>query len=200
MNWSNAIVKRAVGFAGILMLIFVASGCRSGGSDTAPTPPAAIPGSFSDADWATVLSAIVTPDGYVRWNDVQSNVNGVRAPLMAYIGLINAISPANHPEMFATANGRVAYWINAYNAMCVYAVIKHNYPGSMLAGQPPGAILSEEEFTFGGQMMALDSLVRTQLESGRRSPDIFRVELLREFRSAAAFDPVRWGRTGCGAC
>jgi len=164
MNWSNAVVKGAAGFAGVLTLIFVASGCQSGGADIAPIPLAAIPGSFSNADWATVLSAVVTPDGYLKWNDLQSDANGVRASLMTYIGLINAVSPANHPELFATANDRVAYWINAYNAMCVYAVVQHNYPGTMLTGQPPGAILSDQEFTFGGQMMSLDELVRIQLE------------------------------------
>ncbi len=164
MNWSNAIVKKAAGFAGVLIFIFVTSGCQSGVSDIAPTPPAAIPGNFSNADWATVLSAVVTPDGYVKWTDVQSNAKDVRARLMAYIGLINVVSPGNHPELFASANDRVAYWINAYNAMCVYAVVQHNYPATMLAGQPPGSILSDQEFTFGGQMMSLDELVRAQLE------------------------------------
>jgi hypothetical protein len=172
MNWSNAVIKRVAGFAGILMLMFFASGCQSGGSDLAPTPPAAIPGSFSNADWATVLSAIATPDGYVKWDLVQSNADGVRGPLMAYIGLINAVSPGNHPELFASADDRLAYWINAYNAMCVYAVVEHNYPATMLAGQPPGAIFSDEEFTFGTQAMTLDGLVRSQLESAG-DPRIF---------------------------
>jgi hypothetical protein len=172
MNWSNAIAKRSAAFVSVFVLIFVLGGCQPGNSYTAPIPPTAIPGSFSNADWATVLSAVVTPDGYVRWNEVQSNADGVRAPLMAYIGLINAVSPANHAELFASANDRLAYWINAYNAMCLYAVIEYNYPATMLAGEPPGAILSDQKFSFGGQMMSLDELVRTQLESAG-DPRIF---------------------------
>ena len=163
MKWGNA-MSRAAGCAGIWVLIFLAGGCQRGSSEMSPIPPAQIPGTFSNDNWAKVLSAIVTPDGYVKWDVVQSDADGVRGPLMAYIGLINAVSPANHPELFAAADDRLAYWINAYNAMCVYAVIEHHYPGTMLDGQPPGAIFSIEEFTFGGETMTLDDLVRRQLE------------------------------------
>ena len=165
MRWNNATMKAAAGFAAVLTLIFVAGGCQSENSETTPTPLTEIPRTFSDADWAKVLAAIVTPDGYIMWTLVQSDVQGVRAPLMAYIGLINAVSPANHPELFVTPSDRLAYWINAYNAMCVYAVIEHNYPATVLDGQPPGAIFSVEQFTFGGEAMSLDDLVHKQLES-----------------------------------
>src|SRR5271168_4748658 len=128
MDWGKAIVRAIAGFAGVLMLIFAGGGCQSENSYTAPTALAAIPGSFSNADWGIVLSSVVTPDGYVEWDLLRSNADDVRARLMAYIGLINAVSPANHAELFASANDRLAYWINAYNAMCVYAVVEHNYP------------------------------------------------------------------------
>jgi len=172
MKWNNAIARASAGFAGSLILILIVSGCQSGSLDSTPIPPATIPASFSNADWATVLSKIATPDGYVKWDVLRSDADGVRAPLMNYIGLIKAVSPANHPELFATTNDRLAYWINAYNAMCVYAVIENNYPASMLAGQPPGAIFSYELFKFGDQTMALDELVRTQLQQAG-DPRIF---------------------------
>ena len=164
MRWGNATTKTAAGFAGVLMFILVAGGCQPENMETTPTPPAEIPRTFSNSDWATVLSAVVTPDGYVKWDLIQSNADGVRAPLMAYIGLINAVSPANHPELFATAKDRMAYWINAYNAMCVYAVIEHHYPATMLVGQTRGEIFSVEEFTFGGETMTLNELIRRELE------------------------------------
>jgi len=172
MTLSSAIEKSAVGFVAGLMVIFALSGCHSGNSETSPIAPAEIPTTFSDADWASVLSVISTPDGYVKWNVVQSDAEGARRPLMAYIGLINAVSPENHPELFATANDRLAYWINAYNTMCIYAVIEHNYPGTMLIGEPPGWIFRNEQFTFGGQPMTLDELVRNELEPAA-DPRIF---------------------------
>jgi hypothetical protein len=147
---------------GLLALLAVV-GCQPASSENAPIAPTGVGRTFSDADWAAVLSAVVTPDGYVTWDLVQSDA-GVRRSLLRYVGLIGAVSPANHPELFATASDRLAYWINAFNATCVYAVIEHNYPGTMLAGSPPGAIFSAEEFTFGGQRMTLHEVVRREVE------------------------------------
>jgi len=132
---SNKAISSAI--VGLVLLCFF-GGCKSESAPIMPTPLTAIPRTFSDVDWAKVLSAVVTPDGYVQWNIVQSDEAGVRAPLLAYIGLINAVSPVNHPDLFASPNDRVAYWINAYNAMCVFAVVEHDYPATMQAGQPPG--------------------------------------------------------------
>jgi len=148
---------------GLLMLLAVV-GCQPASSANAPVSPTAVPRTFSDADWARVLSAVVTPDGYVTWDLVRSDA-GVRQSLLKYIGLIGAVSPANHPELFATANDCRAYWINAINAACMYAVIEHDYPGTMLVGTPPGAIFSSEQFTFGGERMTLNEAVGREVQS-----------------------------------
>jgi hypothetical protein len=137
----------------------------SGGGALEPVRPAVIPATFSDADWGKVLSTVVTPDGYVKWDLVQNDTDGVRETLLRYVGLVEAVSPVNHPEMFATEQYRMAYWINAFNATSMYAVIEHNYPGGMLDGDPPGAIFSTERFTFGGQTATLDEVVQKKLES-----------------------------------
>ena len=170
MSWPNAgrgadgqngaTGRRA--FLGLLILLAVV-GCRPAAPPNVPIPPSATPGAFSNADWAAVLSAVVTPDGYVGWNIVQRDA-GVRQALMRYIGLIGAVSPVNHPERFPTASDRLAYWINAINATCMYAAIKHDYPATMLIGRPPGAIFSSEEFPFGGKRMTLDKAVRLEVE------------------------------------
>ncbi|MGD0389561.1 MAG: DUF547 domain-containing protein [Tepidisphaeraceae bacterium] len=146
-----------------LLTLLAAVGCQPASSANAPTAPKGVGRTFNDADWAAVLSAVVTPDGYVTWDLVQSDA-GVRRSLLRYVGLIGAVSPANHPELFATANDRLAYWINAINATCLYAVIEHNYPGTMLAGTPPGAIFSLEEFTFGGRRMTLHEAIGREVQ------------------------------------
>jgi hypothetical protein len=162
MNLFNAGLKTFLFVAG-LFLGFVLSGCQTESSQIAPIPPAQIPRAFSDADWAKVLSAVATPDGYVKWNVVQSD-DGVRNSLRRYVGLINAVSPGNHADLFATSNDRLAYWINAYNTMCVYAVVEHDYPGTIPAGQAMGAIFSTERFMFGGRSMTLDDLIKEEIE------------------------------------
>jgi hypothetical protein len=149
-----------------LVLVPVLLVACSSSTSTLPTPPPVIPQTFSDADWAKVLSAVVTPDGYVKWDLVQSDQDGVRESLLKYVGLIEAVSPVNHPGMFSTDRYRLAYWINAFNATCMYAVVEHNYPAGMLDGDPPGAIFSRERFTFGGQTATLDELVEKKIGSG----------------------------------
>jgi hypothetical protein len=143
-----------------LMLPLAMAGCHSQAQNAnAPIAPAAVPQQFSYSDWADFLSAAVTPDGYVKWDTVRSD-DGVRQSELKIVGLTNAVSPVNHPELFVGLNDRLAYWINAFNAMTVYAVIEHNYPPTMLAGEPAGAIFSEEKFTFGGSQLTLDQLSR----------------------------------------
>lgn len=156
MNSYRAFIKL---IAGSLVIALVISGCQSGKPSFAPITPTKIPHSFSNADWATVLTAIVTPDGYIKWETIQSDDGTIKDALLRYIGLLSVISPANHPELFATAHDRLAYWINAYNATCVYAVIKHNFPG-----QPRGVIFSIEQYAFGEQSMSLEDLIQMQIE------------------------------------
>jgi hypothetical protein len=168
------------------LVLALLSGC-GGGPPTVPQRPAVIPQAFSDADWAKVLSAVVTPDGYVKWNLIQNDQDGVRESLLNYVGLVEAVSPDNHPEMFATDQYRLAYWINAFNATCMYAVIEHDYPAVMLAGTPPGAIFSQERFTFGGQTTTLNDLVAKKLESAGDARVFFALN-----ECARSCPPLRW--------
>jgi hypothetical protein len=171
----------------LLVVSFLLVACSSSIS-TLPTPPAMIPDNFSDADWAKVLSTVVTPDGYVKWDLMQRDQDGVRESLLNYVGLIQAVSPVNHPAMFATDQYRLAYWINAFNATCMYAVVEHNYPPGMLDGAPPGAIFSQERFTFGGQTATLDELVEKKLESAGDARVFFALNYC-----ARSSPPLRWG-------
>jgi Protein of unknown function, DUF547 len=144
----------------ISIAVFIgAGGCASTQEEAPqPVPVTTAPQSFSYADWQTFLGAVVTPDGYVRWDMVQNDQDGVRTALLRFIGLVNAVSPQNHPELFQTENDQLAYWINAYNAMAIFAVIEHNYPGRIIADDLSGSVLKEEKFTFGQGLTTLDNL------------------------------------------
>jgi len=164
MNRSMYAFKFAAG-AIVILLMLCASGCQSEPSPDVPTVPAQAPQAFNNSDWAAFLSAVVTPDGYVRWDMVQSNDNGVRRLLMNYIGLINAVSPDNHPDLFPSSKDRLAYWLNACNAMCIYAVIKNSYPPNVYTTSWPGSMFSQDQYTFGGDSMTLNQVVQKPLES-----------------------------------
>jgi hypothetical protein len=123
-----------------------------------PTGPIS---SFSNTDWAAVLSKVVTDDGFVHHERIADNTDGVRDALYRYVGLIGEVSPLNRPELFVTDKDRLAYWINAYNAVCMYAVNKRGRPANVKnAGGIPYAIFYLDKFHYGGKELTLDAVER----------------------------------------
>ncbi len=45
-----------------------------------------------------------------------------RDDLLRYLKAVQTVSPHSNPELFATSEERLAYWINAYNAYVLFAV------------------------------------------------------------------------------
>jgi hypothetical protein len=151
-------------------------GCQSDSQKAdLPIAPSTIPSTFNYADWSAFLSNVVTPDGYIRWDAVQSDENGARTSLRSFIGLVNLVSPDNHPELFRTPGDRLAYWINAYNAMTAYGVVLHRYPASVMEGNPPGQLFSADPFTFGGRQTTLWELSRQRFSVGMTRGEDVRV-------------------------
>jgi hypothetical protein len=113
-----------------------------------------------------VLQKVVTPDGWVQWDALKNNDGGVRDSLFRYVGLVGVVSPDSRPDLFPTDNDKLAYYINAYNAICMYAVVKRGYPGNvLLSGGLPGSIFLVDKFPVGGQSMSLDSLEKKKVRS-----------------------------------
>jgi hypothetical protein len=109
---------------------------------------------WDDADWETVLSRVVTDQGYVNYDLLIDNVDGVRDALHRHVGRINAASPANRPELFPTETDKLAYYLNSYNALCMYAVLERDLPDNVwLSG-----ILHSDYFSMGGRRISLDEL------------------------------------------
>lgn len=79
---------------------------------------------FEHQLWDQVVREYVTPErGFVRYQQLKQNPD----TLKQYVRLVEKYSPDNAPEMFPTRDHKLAYWINAYNALIVYRVIQ-NYP------------------------------------------------------------------------
>ena len=134
---------------------FVLSGCVGGGGAVAHEyAPKVRLAQWNNADWLLVLSQIVTDDGLVRYDALTSDTNGAKAALFRYVGSINQASPENRPDLFPTAGDRLAYYLNAYNALCLYGVLQK--------GLPPNVMLSSlyitAKFPLGGRGMTLDTL------------------------------------------
>ena len=77
------------------------------------------PGTFPHAGLTEVLAKYVDDKGHVDYKGVQEN----RAGLDAYVALVAAHSPKHDPTLFPTLQDRLAYYINAYNALAITGVI-----------------------------------------------------------------------------
>jgi hypothetical protein len=116
---------------------------------------------FSNADWQKVLDAVCTEDGFVRYEPLEYNENNVQDALLRYVGLINAVSPENRPDLFASSSDSCAYYLNAYNALCMYGVLKKGLPDNVLTS----GLYFLNSFPVGGVNMTLDKLEKTRIRS-----------------------------------
>ena len=87
------------------------------------TPPAAPDSAAFDA----LLKRYVEENGTVRYGALRMDL----APLSRFVDQIGAVSPDSHPALFPTRAHRLAYWINAYNALVLWAMSKEAGSGAV---------------------------------------------------------------------
>ena len=75
---------------------------------------------FDPSDWTTVLRLHVDDQGRVDYEALLE----AREPLRRYLALIEQVGPSTRPELFATKETKLAYWINAYNAATMDQVLR----------------------------------------------------------------------------
>jgi hypothetical protein len=103
--------------------------------------------------WAVVLERFVDESGRVDFEGI-ARAPGDLASAVAYIA---STSPESNPSLFANREARLAYYINAYNALAMFNVIDSGMPRS-LAGLQKLAFFWVKKFTIGGRSMSLYAL------------------------------------------
>ncbi len=78
---------------------------------------------FDHSPWDRVLKKYVTETGRVDYLALKAD----SGDLNRYAAAIAARSPVSHPQVFPTRESQLAYWINAYNALVIKAVVE-NWP------------------------------------------------------------------------
>jgi hypothetical protein len=115
---------------------------------------------YDDSDWAAVLRENVK-DGLVDYD----HLAGHRQALDRFVAHISVVGPDSTPSLFTAGPDRVAYWINAYNALVLYAVLG-DYPTDTMYGLDHDHIEHDHRFTVDGRRVVLRDLVdRMQIES-----------------------------------
>jgi hypothetical protein len=103
--------------------------------------------------WARVLTRFVNDRGQVDFRALARD----RAELDAFLGYIAHVSPRSAPGLFATREAKLAYYINAYNALAMLNVVDSDFPTS-LSGFTKVKFFGLTRFAIGGERMSLYAL------------------------------------------
>ncbi len=120
--------------------------------------------------WQSVLTAYVTEDGNVHYAALKSD----SAALKRFAAQIAEVSPDSHPALFPARADRLAYWLNAYNALVLDAVVagypeRRNRLGSLLGR---GIFFKLMNVRAGGRSTTLDAIETAKLREGFHDPRI----------------------------
>ena len=100
--------------------------------------------------WVGVLAKFVNARGEVDFRGLARE----RADLDAFLDYIARVSPRSAPESFPSREAKLAYYINAYNALAMFNVIDENFPKN-LSGLTKISFFGFKRFTIGGERMSL---------------------------------------------
>lgn len=103
--------------------------------------------------WARVLARFVSERGEVDFRALSRE----RGDLDAFVGYVARVSPRSAPDAFPSKDAKLAYYINAYNALAMYNVIDSDFPKS-LDGWRKMWFFGVKRFAVGGERMSLYAL------------------------------------------
>lgn len=102
------------------------------------------------AHWAEVLRVFVNDQGEVDFHGLANEPTDLKA----FVDYIARVSPDSAPAQFPTRESRLAYHINAYNALAMLNVIDSGVPKS-LSGLTKLRFFGFKQFSIGGRTMSL---------------------------------------------
>ncbi len=123
--------------------------------------------SFRLDDWNTLLAAVVTGAGKVDYDRLAER----RALLDAFVAELGAVSPDSHPQLFPTDDDRLAYWLNAYNAFTLHAIMAE-YPITSVWKTRDGQFFQRRRHRAGGRAVSLDDIEHQILRGHFAEPRI----------------------------
>ncbi len=120
--------------------------------------------------YAAVLSRYVRADGQVDYADLRAHIEA----LDRFVGQIARVSPISAPDRFPSREARLAYWINTYNALVLWAFARE-YPEKRmrLKGLIGRALFFyRRKFLVGGAKLSLAAIENRIIRQQFREPRI----------------------------
>src|SRR3989442_5978874 len=103
--------------------------------------------------WGQVLARHVNERGEVDFRAVAAD----QANLDAFLSYVARVSPRSAPASFAAQEQKLAYYLNAYNALSMFNVIDSGFPKSLGAARRV-VFFGVKRFAVGGERMSLYTL------------------------------------------
>jgi len=122
---------------------------------------------FDWGSWTALLGEVVTADGKVDYRRLAER----RDRLDAVVTGLGAVSPDSHPERFPSDEHRLAYWLNAYNAFTLHAIVAE-YPIPSVWKTRQGQFFQRRRHRAGGRPVSLDDIEHAILRGTFREPRI----------------------------
>jgi len=117
--------------------------------------------------WSALLSAVATPEGKADYHKLAR----CRDQLDRFIAQLGEMSPDSHPDAFPTDDDALAYWINAYNAFTLHAIIAE-YPITSVWKTRDGQFFQRRRHLAGGRAVSLDDIEHEILRGKFAEPRI----------------------------
>ncbi len=105
-----------------------------------------------DRAWAKVLSRFVDARGRIDFAGMAKDPHD----LDVTVAWLARVSPVSRPDLFPTPESRLAFFINAYNALAMYDTIRSGLPRDLNAVK--ARFFSKNRFQLGGSDISLDDL------------------------------------------
>ena len=133
---------------GVIVSVVVLAACTNVPAPRA-TPEA---GASPQGAWAAVLSRYVDDRGRIDFAGVAAKPQD----LEVFVGWLATTSPAKDPGAFPSREARLAYWLNAYNALAMYNVVRSGIPPELDSIKV--RFFGLTRFTIGAKAMSLNTL------------------------------------------
>jgi hypothetical protein len=149
----------------ILPLAFAVLAAVGAGQGAAIQPTAPDVAAFDG-----ILKSYVEQNGAVHYGPLKMAIE----PLNHFIEQIGAVSPDSHPALFPARAHQLAYWINAYNALVIWAMVKEYPEKKNRLGSPAGQdqFFNKKFFKVGGRSRTLDDIETNAIRKQFREPRI----------------------------
>jgi len=143
-------------------LLFVVAVCLGG------VTPASGSEVFDHRDFDAILRERVDDAGRVDYAGLKANREG----LDAYVGRLAKVSPKSHPGQFLSEQEKLAYWINAYNALTLKGVIGAYPTKSVKDIKYLSGFFNRTWFMVGGESYTLNNIEHDVIRKEFKEPRI----------------------------